>query len=73
VGVIIEYLRLWNILNDVELHQGVQDSHSWRFTSSGQFSVKSKYEDLFCGSVKFEPFERVWKAWARPSAGSLSG
>jgi hypothetical protein len=48
----------------VGLRQEVQDSHFWRFTTNGKFSVKSAYEGFFCGSVKFEPFERVWRTWA---------
>jgi hypothetical protein len=64
VGVIVEYLHMWDILSSVGLQQEVQDSHFWRFTTNGKFSVKSAYEGFFCGSVKFEPFERIWRTWA---------
>jgi hypothetical protein len=39
VGVIAEYLHLWNTLSKVELHLGVEDTHVWRFASNGQFTV----------------------------------
>jgi hypothetical protein len=64
VGVIVEYLHLWNILSNVGLHQEVHDSHFWGFTTNGKFSVKSAYEGFFYGSVKIEPFERVWRTCA---------
>jgi hypothetical protein len=47
----------------VGLQQEVHDSHFWRFTTNDKFSVKSAYEGFFCGSVKFEPFERIWRTW----------
>jgi hypothetical protein len=64
VGVLVEYLQLWNILCEVELQLDVSDSHFWRLATSGKFSVKSAYEGLFIGSMKFEPYERIWKTWA---------
>jgi hypothetical protein len=64
VGVLVEYLQLWNILGEVELQPDARDSHLWRFAANGKFSVKSAYEGLFHGSIEFEPFERVWKTWA---------
>jgi hypothetical protein len=64
VGVITKYLHLWNILTEVQLLQGVEDSHFWRFATNGQFTVKSANESFFRGSVEFEHYERVWKMWA---------
>jgi hypothetical protein len=64
VGMIVDYLHLWNILCEVALHPGVRDSHLWRFVTSGKFSVKSAYEGFFVGSVEFEPLKGVWKTWA---------
>jgi hypothetical protein len=51
VGVIIDYLHLWNILTEVELQSGVGDSHFWRFATNGKCSAKLAYD-------------RVWKTWA---------
>jgi hypothetical protein len=65
VGVITEYLHLWNILTEVQLLQGVEVSHFWRFATNGQFTVKSAYESFFRGSVEFEHYVRVWKMWAQ--------
>jgi hypothetical protein len=46
VGVIVDYLHLWNTLHDVLLQPGVSDSHFWRFATSGQ-TVKLAYEGFF--------------------------
>jgi hypothetical protein len=66
VGVLHEYLKLWEELQAVELQLGVQDIHFWRFAENRQYSAKSAYEGLFWGSVQFEPYERIWKAWVPP-------
>jgi hypothetical protein len=64
VGVIADYLHLWNALNGVELQPRIEDSHFWRLATNGQYSAKLAYEGLFLGSIDFEPHERVWKTWA---------
>jgi hypothetical protein len=66
VGVIIEFLHLWDILSNFELQPEVSDIHFWRFTANGQYSAKVAHEGLFLGSIRFEPFERIWKTWAPP-------
>jgi hypothetical protein len=66
VGVLVEYLQLWEVLQIVELQPGVQDNHFWRFTENRKYLVKTTYEGLFWGSVQFEPYERIWKSWVPP-------
>ena len=66
IGVIIDYLHLWDNLSDFFLQPEVEDRHIWRFSSDGQYSVKTAYRGLFVGSTSFEPWERVWKSWAPP-------
>ena len=43
VGVIVDYLHLWNLLMDFQLQLEVEDRHSWRLSSNGQYSAKSAY------------------------------
>jgi hypothetical protein len=62
--VIVDYLHLWNDLQEVVLQPRVSDRHFWWFASNGQYSAKLAYEGFFCGSVGFEPYERIWKTWA---------
>jgi hypothetical protein len=53
VGVLMDYLHLWNALADVELCPRVADSHSWRFATNGQYSAKLAYESFFKGPIGF--------------------
>ncbi|GJN04342.1 hypothetical protein PR202_ga21885 [Eleusine coracana subsp. coracana] len=62
--VIAEFLKLCDIIDQVELQPDTPDRHTWRFSTSGQYTAKSAYDTLFLGSVPFEPWERVWKSWA---------
>jgi hypothetical protein len=64
VGVISEFLQLWDILLNVELQEGVNDNHFWRLAASRKYSAKEAYECFFLGSIDFEPFQRIWKTWA---------
>jgi len=66
VGVIIEYLHLWNILSNIYLQPEVEDRHIWKLASNGQYSAKSAYEGFFLGAITFEPWERIWTTWAPP-------
>jgi hypothetical protein len=61
VGVIVEYLHLWD-LSDFYLQPAVEDRHIWW----RQYLAKTPYEGLFLGSTLFGLWERVWKTWARP-------
>lgn len=58
VGVLIDYLRLWDILANIQLQPGIEDKHIWRFSSSGQYSAKTAYEGFFLGSTIFSSWEK---------------
>ena len=66
VEVILDFLSLWDLIYDFQLQPDIEDSHIWRFSSSGQYSAKSAYEGFFIGSTQFGPYERIWKTWAPP-------
>ena len=66
VEVILDFLSLWDLIYDFQLQPDIEDSHIWRFSSSGQYSAKSAYENFFIGSTQFGPYERIWKSWAPP-------
>jgi hypothetical protein len=63
VGVISEYLTLWDLVDSVQLWPKVEDLHFFRLAANGKYSLKEAYEGLFIGSTMFEPFHRIWKTW----------
>jgi hypothetical protein len=66
VGVITEFLHLWDLILKFELRQGVNDIHFWRLAADKKYSAKVAYESFFLGSISFEPYQRIWKSWAPP-------
>jgi hypothetical protein len=66
VGVLIDYLQLWEMLSAIELQPGVEDRHIFSIVPDGMYSAKSAYNGLFMGSVSFGHYTRVWKTWAPP-------
>jgi hypothetical protein len=59
VGVILEFLHLWEILSNFELQSEENDTHFWRFAANGQYSTKVAEESFLLGSIIFEPFDRI--------------
>jgi hypothetical protein len=66
MGIIIEYIQVWDLLLEVQLQPEVDDTHKWRLVASGQYLAKSSYDNLFMGATLFELCERIWKSWAPP-------
>jgi hypothetical protein len=66
VGVLTDYLQLWDLISGIELQPEVDDKHTFSIASNGVYSAKSAYEGLFLGSVTFEHYKRIWKSWALP-------
>jgi hypothetical protein len=64
VGVLADFLDLWDVLEAVSLHPDQEDKHIFRLAANGKYSAKAAYEGLFIGSTKFEHCERIWKSWS---------
>jgi hypothetical protein len=47
----MEYLELWDVISGVELQVGVQDKHTWKLSTSRQYTSKSAYDALFQGAI----------------------
>lgn len=60
----MEYLYVWDLVQEVELQPETPDRHIWRISPTGVYTARSAYDALFQGAVLFEPFERIWKSWA---------
>lgn len=59
-----QYLQLREIVTQQQLLPDTPDAHQWLPSSTGIFSTKSAYLCFFNGSVRFEPYKRLWKSWA---------
>jgi hypothetical protein len=64
--VLLEFLLVWDTLQEVQLNLGVPDHHCWTLSTSGIYSSKSAYDRFFAGAIQFEPTGRIWKSWAPP-------
>jgi hypothetical protein len=66
VEVLLEYLRIWDLVGGVILHEDVPDQYNWKLTQHESYTSKSAYEAFFVGSIRFGPWRRIWKTWASP-------
>jgi hypothetical protein len=64
VQILLEFLNLCDLIDEVPLQSGVEDKHIWCLSTSGKYSAKSAYNALFQGSIPFNGWERIWKSWA---------
>ena len=64
IVALVEYLELWEMLDDVQLQQDMLDQHTWRLSSSGIYSSKSEYLAFFVGTIKYAPWKMIWKCCA---------
>jgi hypothetical protein len=66
VGVLAEYLRLWEYLSGLELYPDIEDRHIFSVAQDVKYSAKAAYNGLFLRSCIFGHYKRVWKTWAPP-------
>lgn len=52
IQAIVQYLHLWPMIRDIQLRAEVEDQIRWRRTASMQYTTKSTYDMLLCGSTK---------------------
>src|ERR1041385_6379157 len=64
LGLIREYLDLWQRFYDVDLLPGVPDNFSWAWERNGSFSVRSAYAAKFWGREVDPMAEFTWTSKA---------
>jgi hypothetical protein len=66
VEVLLDYLHVWDMVDEIILHPEIPDRYIWKLTNDGSYSSKSAYAAFFLGSIKFGSWRRIWKTWAPP-------
>ena len=61
-----QFVSLWEMVSEVNLHNDVPDTIAWKFTSDGAYSAKSAYNMQFEGIVSTSLDATVWQALAPP-------
>ena len=59
--VLVGYLLVWDLVDGLDLQQGIPDNFRWKLFQSGSYSSKSVYAAFFVGAVKYAPWKRFWK------------
>ena len=55
-----QFIRLWEVLVDIELTPGSEDTPSWQWDATGKYSAKSAYKMMCEGGVRFQCASAVW-------------
>ncbi|KAK1652343.1 hypothetical protein QYE76_070148 [Lolium multiflorum] len=61
-----QYIRLWELVSNVNLTPGTDDSVVWTLTLNGCYSAKSAYKAQFMAALPCPFGNIVWKTWAPP-------
>ena len=64
-AVLCEYVRVWDLVEPVQLSPQVADRYIWKWTPSGNYSVSSAYRAFFFGMTSLPGAMFVWRA-SRP-------
>jgi hypothetical protein len=48
----LDYLRIWDLVEEVQLSHGIPDKLCWRWSSDKEYSVASAYGAMFVGSTR---------------------
>ncbi|XP_071683468.1 uncharacterized protein [Lolium perenne] len=62
-----QYIRLWELVSNINLTPGTDDSIVWILTPNGCYSAKSAYKSKFMAVLPCPFGNIVWKTWAPPS------
>jgi hypothetical protein len=51
VGVLVDYLQIWNLMSEIVLQPTIEDKHVFSIAPDGIYSAKVAYEGFFMGST----------------------
>ena len=64
IQVLLDYLRVWDLVETTELHTDTQDKLLWKWTPDQNFSTASAYRAFFLGQSSIAGAKVLWKARA---------
>ncbi|WVZ88204.1 hypothetical protein U9M48_034749 [Paspalum notatum var. saurae] len=64
--MVIEYVEVWEKVQQISLAADRQDCFRWRWESDGTYSASSAYRACFLGSTRFLGGDFIWKAKVPP-------
>ncbi|TVU51343.1 hypothetical protein EJB05_02762, partial [Eragrostis curvula] len=64
VEVLIEYLRIWDIMETTQLNHHERDKFVWKWSGDGNFSAASTYAAFFHGQEYMPGGKELWKTRA---------
>jgi hypothetical protein len=59
VGVLTDYLQLWDLTSGWQLQPEVEDKHVFSIAPNCIYSAKIAYEGFFLGSVFFPHYKKI--------------
>lgn len=66
VQVLLEYVRIWELIVDVHLSPAAPDKLCWRRSSDQQYSTATAYGAMFIRSTRPPGAKQLWKTGAPP-------
>jgi hypothetical protein len=64
VPVLVQFLELVDVLQQVELTQGITYSVQWKWTASDDYSASTAYKAFHAGLELFPCGKTIWDTWA---------
>lgn len=63
-AALAQYLRLWDLLLNIQLQPGEEDRLIWQHTKDGNYSTSSAYKMFFAANITFPCAGPIWKSKA---------
>ncbi|KAM0892078.1 hypothetical protein ACQ4PT_025976 [Festuca glaucescens] len=64
VDAVVQYLRLWPLIQSVTLRADAPDVFTWKFSASGEFATRPSYLACFAGRTALPATGEVWHSFA---------
>ncbi|KAM0870913.1 hypothetical protein ACQ4PT_039753 [Festuca glaucescens] len=64
IDAVVQFLRLWPVVQGLVLSDGEQDRFHWKFESSASFSTRSSYLACFAGRTALPAARQIWYSFA---------